>query len=218
MPAYTIYQRMTDEVYKLKRSDFINSNNPERIFNHIEDDDGSTWLVERVYSASAYPALGYVQTSDGYAGAIYRNNQTGELIIVNAGTEKILSVDGINVAQMVLGNVPTQYSTARRIVQDALTLTKDIAAVSVTGHSLGGSLAQLQAIEFGTEAVTFNAYDIRRILDSEQHRSKIPPRDASLFETLNDNAFPELFAAFRAGRNSSRIVNINIHHFNTSVA
>lgn len=218
MPAYTIYQRMTDEVYKLKRSDFIHSNNPERIFNHIDDDDGSIWLVERVYSASSYPALGYVQTNDGYAGAIYRNNQTGELIIVNAGTEKILSVDGINVAQMVLGNVPTQYSTARRIVQEALTLTKNVSAVSVTGHSLGGSLAQLQAIEFGTEAITFNAYDIRRILDSEQHRRKIPPRDAKLFESLNDSTFPELFAAFRAGRNSRRIVNINIHNFNTAVA
>lgn len=218
MTAYAIYQKMTDEVYKLKHHEFIYSNNPERIFTHLQDDNGSTWLVEKIYSASEYPALGYVHTSDGYAGAIYRNDQSGEIIIVNAGTEKILSVDGINAVQMVLGNVPTQYNSARRIVQDALALSPNIDTISVAGHSLGGSLAQLQAIEFGTEAITFNAYDIRRIFDSEKFCSRISPRDAALFAAFNESSFPELFAAFRAGKNTSRITNINIHHFNTSAA
>lgn len=152
MEQYNIYQQMSQNVYKLKENnDFISEkeNDPLTLLHDIPDTDGSTWKAEKVYSASENTGPGNVHTSDGYAGAIYRNSLTNEVIVVNAGTEPGIP-DIANDAQMALGNVPLQYSSARQMMQDAITLSGgNTSEISVAGHSLGGSLAQLLAVEFG---------------------------------------------------------------------
>jgi Ca2+-binding RTX toxin-like protein len=105
----------------------------------------------------------------GYFGAIYQNETTGELVVAHRGTETdgldgilhdVIEADG----QMALGLVNQQVNDANQLVELALELAKTSGpagapvSVTVTGHSLGGSLAQVTASEYGLYGETFNAY------------------------------------------------------------
>ncbi|WP_426687678.1 lipase family protein [Rhodanobacter ginsengiterrae] len=111
-------------------------------------------------------------TTSGYYGAIYRNKITGELVVAHRGTEfddngtgtdilrDLVEADG----QMALQRINQQIDDARHLVEIALDLAKHSSpsggpvSVTVTGHSLGGSLAQVTAFEYGLYGETFNAY------------------------------------------------------------
>ena len=207
MPAYTIHQQMSQNVYKLKSKEFLDSPDPMSLFKNISGENGSIWKVEKVYSASENTGPGNVHTSDGYAGAIYRNSLTNEVIVVNAGTEPGIP-DIANDAQMALGNVPLQYSSARQMMQDAIALSGgNTSEISVAGHSLGGSLAQLLAVEFGVPAVTFNAYGVNDILQLDSNGNPILQMGEYLQNLFNQSLFPDLFAAYHSGVNESQIIN-----------
>lgn len=105
----------------------------------------------------------------GYFGAIFQNETTGELVVAHRGTEAD-SLDGIlhdaieADGQMALGLINQQVNDANHLVERALELAKTSSptggpvSVTVTGHSLGGSLAQITASEYGLYGETFNAY------------------------------------------------------------
>ena len=87
MQAYEIYQEMSHDVYKLKNGGALTN---------ISGSGGETWVLEKTYSSDKSMAktdpnnksgTENIQTGDGYAGAIYRNDKTGEVIVVNAGTQ-----------------------------------------------------------------------------------------------------------------------------------
>lgn len=209
MPAYTIHQQMSQNVYKLKSKEFLDSPDPMSLFKNISGENGSIWKVEKVYSASENTGPGNVHTSDGYAGAIYRNSLTNEVIVVNAGTEPGIP-DIANDAQMALGNVPLQYSSARQMMQDAIALSGgNTSEISVAGHSLGGSLAQLLAVEFGVPAVTFNAYGVNDILQLDSNGNPILQMGEYLQNLFNQSLFPDLFAAYHSGVNESQIMGLD---------
>ena len=98
----------------------------------------------------------------GYRGSIYKNLDTGDYIVAHTGTEfdtdKIR--DGLLTdAQMALLDVNQQLDDARDLVELAVEMAKrDGTRVTVTGHSLGGFLAQVTAHENGLRGETFNAY------------------------------------------------------------
>jgi len=99
-----------------------------------------------------YKVLEHVNNrQNGYQGTIYQREDTGEIIVSHRGTEEILQdavlADGI------------------ALTQRAVALSKHIGEnegrapeVSVTGHSLGGALAQVTAHHFDLKGETFNAY------------------------------------------------------------
>lgn len=109
----------------------------------------------------------------GYQGAIYRNQNTGELVAVHRGTEMTNGVpefmkdtviaDGAMVLKAVNTQIPDAMCLMARAKQLAespeycLTNGKS-APISTTGHSLGGFLAQYTAYHFGVSGETFNAY------------------------------------------------------------
>lgn len=71
--------------------------------------------------------------------------------------------DLINDLQIGLRIIPTQAATARKMVKAA----KEIAgsrSVSITGHSLGGGLAQIVGVWEKVPFVTFNAPAMQRVI------------------------------------------------------
>lgn len=109
------------------------------------------------------------QTSSrsGYQGTIYQRVDSGELVLAHRGTEfdRELVKDGI-VADggMVLLGVNGQAEDAKKFTAYAMERAADFgqdkraAPLTVTGHSLGGTLAQITAYEYGLKGETFDAY------------------------------------------------------------
>jgi hypothetical protein len=103
----------------------------------------------------------------GYQGVLYQNKVSGELILAHRGTEfdRELVKDGLIAdGGMVLLGVNSQVSAAEQATEYALKYAEDNKeacgplALTVTGHSLGGTLAQITAYRYGLRGETFDAY------------------------------------------------------------
>ncbi len=136
-----------------------------------------------------YEVLAYSDNPSGYQGAVYQRADTGEIIIAHRGTEferqrgaDLLKVDGL----MVFSRINPQADDAIELTREAMKLANKYAAdagrsippITHTGHSLGGTLAQVSGHYFGQSGETFNAYgaaslNIRNPMTNEYYR--IPP-------------------------------------------
>ncbi|MEO8778168.1 MAG: Mbeg1-like protein [Rhodanobacter sp.] len=117
-----------------------------------------------------YQVFGYKDDArTGFHATAYQDVATGEIIIAYRGTDldikhhartalQDLAVD----ATMVKARINPQKEAADAFTQEILDkaqkhgISKD--HVTVTGHSLGGTLAQIEASKFGLHGATFNAY------------------------------------------------------------
>lgn len=130
------------------------------------------WLhpVDQVFELEGvkYKALEYMDRPSGYQGAIYQRVDTGEIVVAHRGTEggRELKKDGlITDGGMVVKGVNAQAKDAMELTQHALIKAKDSARsyghgieVTTTGHSLGGTLAQITAHKYGLRGEAFNPY------------------------------------------------------------
>ncbi len=109
----------------------------------------------------------------GYRGyAFARLDAAGnpiEIVIANRGTEPTSSLDRAADLQMMANQLPDQYQYAKQFYRDVLAVSGDT-PIATTGHSLGGTLAQLLAAE-STQAgnplltaVTFNPYGAKDLI------------------------------------------------------
>jgi hypothetical protein len=107
----------------------------------------------------------------GYQGTVYQRVDTGEIIVAHRGTETEeglgqLLKDGLVDGVMVASRLNAQAADAVALTQRALDYAEresrkpggHAPEVTVTGHSLGGTLAQITAHHFGLRGETFNAY------------------------------------------------------------
>lgn len=105
----------------------------------------------------------------GYQGTIYQHVESGVLVVAHRGTEfgREAFQDGLLAdAGMVLARTNLQADDAIALTREALQRARDVAddvggrapEVTVTGHSLGGALAQISAHYFDLRGETFNAY------------------------------------------------------------
>ena len=105
----------------------------------------------------------------GYQGTIYQRVDTNEIIVAHRGTEfdREALKDGLFAdGGMVLTRSNLQATDAIALTQKALQLAQEKSngeggsapPVTVTGHSLGGTLAQVTAHHFDLRGETFNAY------------------------------------------------------------
>ncbi|NVK32752.1 MAG: DUF2974 domain-containing protein [Gammaproteobacteria bacterium] len=116
-------------------------------------------LSEDCFSDSGAPA-GYRRLDNhrvvfsGMAAATYQNLSTGEIIVAFRGSE-LGKTDFAADVQLTNGGVPQQ-------IYDALNYLRDVeqaypgANISLTGISLGGTLASVAALASGRPAVVFN--------------------------------------------------------------
>jgi hypothetical protein len=105
----------------------------------------------------------------GYQGTIYQRVDNNEIIVAHRGTEfdREALKDGLLAdGGMVLSRSNLQAPDAIALTRKALQLAQEkaigeggfVPPVTVTGHSLGGTLAQVTAHHFDLRGETFNAY------------------------------------------------------------
>jgi dienelactone hydrolase len=97
----------------------------------------------------------------GFYGAAYQNVDTGEIVIAYRGTEPNIQA----IRDDLSADIDIGAGEEHPQFVDALAFAQQVnrefggqnQAISVTGHSLGGGLAQLAADTFGWAGVTFEA-------------------------------------------------------------
>lgn len=122
---------------------------------------------EKVYlNGHQYKILEHVDDRrTGYQGTTYQRVDTHDIIVAHRGTEELVKDGIVTDTIMVTARSNPQAAQALalsgRAVADAERLgieTGRAPGVTVTGHSLGGSLAQITAHHYGLKGETFNAY------------------------------------------------------------
>ena len=83
-----------------------------------------------------------------------------DVIVAYRGTDKIFGQDGRNDFAMNRGKIPAQATEAIKLY-DQVKQENPNSDITVTGHSLGGSLSQIVSGIRGCAAVTFNAYGVK---------------------------------------------------------
>jgi hypothetical protein len=123
---------------------------------------------ERIYlNGHQYKILEHVDDQrTGYQGTVYQRANTNEVVIAHRGTEQLIrdgvATDALMIsarsnpqAGQAIALVGRTMIEARRFGNESGAPTPE---VTVTGHSLGGSLAQITAHHYGLKGETFNAY------------------------------------------------------------
>lgn len=102
----------------------------------------------------------------GYQGTVYERADTGEIVVAHRGTEQIWKDGVVTDGAMVANRTNPQANDAVELTRRAMAYAEQSSTtpgrappeVTVTGHSLGGTLAQVSAHHFDLRGETFNAY------------------------------------------------------------
>jgi len=109
------------------------------------------------------------ETRNGFEGQIYKKGN--DVVVVYKGTDFDNSRDVLNDLTMSSGSMPAQQADAHALLLYAQQKYPN-ANIQVTGHSLGGSLAQIESAKTGVPATTFNAYGTGKILQNEGYSTQ----------------------------------------------
>ena len=103
--------------------------------------------------------------NSGYYGAVFHNSSTGEYVLASRGTEINDPGDRRAVWELASSRVPrAQLDDAQRLVDLAIDAGVPRDQLTYTGHSLGGSIGQLQSAYDMRPAITFNAAPVKALL------------------------------------------------------
>jgi len=102
----------------------------------------------------------------GYQGTIYQRLEGGDVVVAHRGTEEIWKDAVIADGAMVVARTNPQAEDAIALTGRAIEFARTLETkpgqptpeVTVTGHSLGGALAQVSAHHYDLRGETFNAY------------------------------------------------------------
>ncbi|HEY0198831.1 MAG TPA: hypothetical protein VGC19_09855, partial [Rhodanobacter sp.] len=114
----------------------------------------------------------------GYQGTAYKRLDTGEIVIAHRGTEfdrEPVHDGGVDAGMVLVGvnaQTPDAMAFTRKVLEQAKVDSERSGrpmSVTVTGHSLGGTLAEITAYEYGLHGETFNAYGAASLLQGVPH-------------------------------------------------
>ncbi len=133
----------------------------------ITGPNGSQWFVVDAFD----------NKQSGYQGALLKNVATGKYELVSRGTEfeREPIKDGVADLQMGLGQLPDQVSDARAFLKNSQDFIADKGGnpntdLSLTGHSLGGSITQVLGAENPQlKATAFNPYGTGNLIPEGSH-------------------------------------------------
>ncbi len=135
-----------------------------------------------------YKVLAHADEPSGYQGSVYQRVDTGEIVVAHRGTEfgrEFIKDGGLADGGMVFGRVNSQARDAIELTREVLQEARKFAdekgtsppEVTVTGHSLGGALAQITAHYFDLRGETFNAYGAASHVTAADVVSSASPHD-----------------------------------------
>ena len=101
----------------------------------------------------------------GFYAGVYQN--LNDIVVVFRGTEINDINDLKNDVEMIRNHLPTQAQSALEAYDKVAEFCENNGySLTVTGHSLGGSLAAIVSAERDVPAVTFNPYGVKDLLPS----------------------------------------------------
>lgn len=127
----------------------------------------------------------------GFYGEVYKRNN--EIVIVYRGTDTN-KYNLPEIKDFLIGDTPMGFGLKSGQYNDAKKLYNNVnqkygnKRIVLTGHSLGGSLAQIVSAETGRKAVTFNAYGTGDILLNMGYKNQ-RLLDITNYGNKNDNIF-----------------------------
>lgn len=104
-------------------------------------------------------------SANGYYGAAFQNNQTGEIVVANRGSRPNMeglqqdwAGSDVDIMRQNSESIPAAFDESEDFARQVRTENPG-APISFTGHSLGGGEAQVQAarLDEGARATTFGA-------------------------------------------------------------
>ena len=130
----------------------------QKVYSNNKYLDTNGWNFEKTISSK----------KDGFYSEIYtKDNKT---ILVIRGTE-FTTRDDVSDINMGLGTLPWQMKSAEdAYIQTVRKYGKE--NVILTGHSLGGSEAQIFGAKYDVGTVTFGAYGVKKFQDIIEHIRK----------------------------------------------
>lgn len=121
----------------------------------------------------------------GYEGMALYDAASNSIIVVNRGTEN--KADFITDGQMAATTTTNQWAGAKALGERARTLAQQagVTTIYAVGHSLGGTLTQMQAAYFGWTGYAFNPYGANEVYTG-LHLSVSPSAKIYNYRTLFD--------------------------------
>jgi len=128
----------------------------------------------KILGGATYEAIDVADNPrTGFQATAYRRVDTGEIVIAYRGTEfdrEPIHDGGVDAGMVLTGlnaQTPDSVAFTERVLERAkidANLHHRPLQVTVTGHSLGGTLAEINAAKFGLKGETFNAYGAAGLL------------------------------------------------------
>ena len=132
-------------------------NNASESFNFDKLDGKFTHTQARNFAKRYEIKYHQPNTSSGFSATLFQNKESKEYILAIRGTEGLWSMDIFADAKLSSGSIPQdQYFDMLLFYQDCIQknhITKST-HLTITGHSLGVTLAQLFALSFATAKST----------------------------------------------------------------
>jgi Ca2+-binding RTX toxin-like protein len=160
-----------------------------------------------------------ISTSDpttGFFGAAYYNDLTGELVISYRGTDDFEDWKTSNSA-FLTDSLPNQFQAADAFAQTAIAqvaleygVSVDASKIALTGHSLGGALAQLVSAATGYKATAFNSPGIAQCLQALENYLVQNGRATAGEIVNNQTAIAQQIEIYRASGDAVSLQGIQI--------
>ncbi|WP_159458317.1 Mbeg1-like protein [Listeria sp. ILCC792] len=160
---------MTDEG-NFKLSQWVYSDSKLKVGKTIKIKDGTWTTIKSINSSNGLQAVAVVPTKEYQAYKAGKSNHFSKVVFVSRGSEEL--ADWKQNAKLINNKVDDQFKSYESFVNQFL---KDyqVDDYSFTGHSLGGALAQYEAVKHTKNAVTFaaaRAYN--KLTPEEQAKAK----------------------------------------------